>query len=337
MKQLSVIGLSNAGKTCYLYAMAKTMIKGYDGINAIALDDDLRDQLAMGWRQIRRENRWPSGTDKVTLCDFDCSLNLRPIMDFTWNDFKGGTLTSMNEIDKNFKSEFNQYLQNSDGLILFVPADVLQDILHGTDDAYDLEEDLEVLTGLFIANKTKLSKIPITIAITKSDILDDAEKPYAYEIVKNIFEPLFVKGNNMKVLVVPVSIGEKLGRGNQGGEISGVVYQNPAHGNIHIPILFNLYHFLKDCIAVEKSNLGYYDAQVENRMAALRKAEAHNGLQRFWYGENRDDIREELSNARNSSKKKLDAIRSLEKDLEKVVTLFTADCKYYIDGTLVSI
>lgn len=31
MKQLSIIGLSGAGKTCYTYAMAKTMIKGYNG------------------------------------------------------------------------------------------------------------------------------------------------------------------------------------------------------------------------------------------------------------------------------------------------------------------
>ena len=44
MKQLSIIGLSNAGKTCYIYAMAKTMIKGYNGLNAIAIDDNLRDQ-----------------------------------------------------------------------------------------------------------------------------------------------------------------------------------------------------------------------------------------------------------------------------------------------------
>ena len=48
MKQLSIIGLSNAGKTCYIYAMAKTMIKGYNGLNAIAIDDNLRDQLREG-------------------------------------------------------------------------------------------------------------------------------------------------------------------------------------------------------------------------------------------------------------------------------------------------
>ena len=52
MKQLSIIGLSNAGKTCYIYAMAKTMIKGYNGLNAIAIDDNLRDQLREGWMQI---------------------------------------------------------------------------------------------------------------------------------------------------------------------------------------------------------------------------------------------------------------------------------------------
>lgn len=54
MKQLSIIGLSNAGKTCYIYAMAKTMIKGYNGLNAIAIDDNLRDQLREGWMRIKK-------------------------------------------------------------------------------------------------------------------------------------------------------------------------------------------------------------------------------------------------------------------------------------------
>ena len=337
MKQLSIIGLSNAGKTCYIYAMAKTMVRGYNGLNAIAVDDDLRDKLSMGWRQIRRSMRWPDGTDKVTDCKFDCSLNLRPIMDFWWQDFKGGSLTSMNEIDTQFRTEFNQYLQKSDGLILFVGADMLQDILHGTEDADDMEDDLEILTSLFLRNKQKLATIPVTIAITKSDLLSEDEKKFTYEIVEDIFRPLFQEGNNMRVLVVPVCIGENLGRGGQGQEVTGVVYPDPQAGNIHIPIVFNLYHFLKDSIEEEKSNLQSINSASNRKEADLREAEAHNAFMRFIYGEDKDEMRQELRNYEERKRNTLAKIKQLEDDLNKTLTLFTSNCKYYINGKLVQL
>jgi len=338
MKQLSIIGLSKAGKTCYIYAMSKTMIKGYDGINIIALDDELRDQLSEGWKQIRKGMQWPDGTDHVTTCEFDCSLNLHPIMEFCWNDFKGGSLTSMNEIDKKYKKEFQDYLGGSDGLLLFVPADNIQDILRETEDADDIMDDLEVLNQLFMnpQNRATLSRIPVTVVVTKADILSPQEKPYIYEVVQMLFKPLFEVGNNMRTLVVPVSIGENLGRGNQGQEIQGTVFQNPKDGNIHIPIVFNLYHFIKDCIAVERKRLGDIDAETQRRTARLRTAEAHNGFQRFWYGEDRDEIRRGIHYSEDQQRQKKAEIRNLEMQLDKVASLFTQDCKYYVNGQVVS-
>lgn len=338
MKQLSIIGLSKAGKTCYIYAMAKSMLKGYDGINIIALDDDLRNQLNDGWRQIRRGMHWPDGTDHVTTCEFDCSLNLRPVMEFCWKDFKGGTLTSMNEIDKKYKKEFQEYLGGSDGLLLFVPADNIQDILRETEDAEDILDDLDVLNGLFMnpQNRSTLAQIPVTIVVTKSDLLTEQEKPYVYEIVKELFKPLFEVGNNMHTLVVPVSIGENLGRGNQGQEIQGTVFQNPKDGNIHIPIVFNLYHFLKDCIAVERQRLGDLDSETQHRLAKLRTAESHNGFQRWWNGEDIVEIRREISSNEDLQKRKKNEIKNLESQLNQISSLFTQDCKYFINGNLVS-
>jgi GTP-binding protein EngB required for normal cell division len=339
MKQLSIIGLSNAGKTCYIYAMAKTMIKGYNGLNAIAIDDDLRDKLSMGWRLIRREMKWPEGTanDKVTECHFDCSLNLRPIMDFYWKDFRGGSLTSMNEIDTKFRKEFNDYLQSSDGLLLFVPADTIQDILHDTEDAEDLEEDLEVLTQLFLRNKNKLSQIPVTIVITKSDLLSSTEKEYAYKIVENIYSPLFQPGNNMKVLIVPVCIGENLGRGVQGANVTGTVFGDPQQGNIHIPIVFNMYHFLNSAISEEKQILASLTSSSLKEEEALRIAEGHNGLERWWKGEDKEEMRQNIKNYEELKREKLKKIKQLEHDLSLTTSLFSKDCKYYINGSLVKL
>ena len=337
MKQLSVIGISRSGKTCYLYAMAKTMLRGFAGVNVNAIDDTASMELKKGWREIRRNATWPKATDVLTKTTFNCSLNLRPVMDFLWNDFKGGSLTSMNEVDASFRRDFEEFLRSSDGLIIFVAANELQDILQGVEDSDLIEDDLESLTELFIRNKTVLSQIPVTIVISKSDLLSDKEKPFVLEIVKEIFKPLFEVGNNMKVLTVPVCIGSNLGRCSQGEPIQGVVFQNPNDGNIHIPILFNLYHFLKDCIAVERVNLGDIDERIQSRRNALSRAEAHNGLQRWWNGEDRDEIRQQISDARESSRRKLDEIKSLERELDKVVSLFSGDCSYFINGKQVSL
>ncbi len=338
MRQLSVIGLSNAGKTCYLYAMAKTMIDGYNGINAIALDDDQRDKLFMGWRKIRREAKWPEGNDKVSTCEFTCSLHLHPLMDFLWNDFKGGSLASMNEVDKNFRSEFNNYLKHSDGLIIFVPADTLQDILEDTDEAEDLLEDLTILTRYFIANMQILSQVPITIAITKSDLLDVSQFDSIYTLISNvIFRPLFQKGNQVRVLVTPVTIGKQLGRGKQGGAIQGSVYANPEKGNIHIPILFNLYHFLKECIEEEKEALGIISDRKSKDASRLSTARSHSGLIRWWKNEDLDTLNKNYEQARQAMETKKKNINDLEEKLKTVVGLFSDNCLYYINGSKVQI
>lgn len=306
------------------------------GINAIAKDDNVREQLNIGWKMIRRNMTWPDGSDRTLRREFNCSLNLKSIMDFCWDDFKGGELTSLNEVAEKFRSEFNLYLRKSDGLILFIPADTYLDIIEDKEDSSELYDDLDILNSLFMANHDILSKIPVTIVITKADLLDDDAKKYVLDFIKDLLPPLFVKGNNMKVLIVPVSLGIELGRGKQGESVKGEVYADPKKGNIHVPIIFNLYHFLKDCIAVEKYNLGEIDKNVESRTSKLRTAERHNGLQRFWYGEDKGDLRKELKHADENRKEKMSEIRTLEANLDKVITLFTEDCQYFINGNIAS-
>lgn len=337
MKQVSVIGISRSGKTCYLYAMAKTMLRGYGGVNVNAIHDTASMELKKGWREIRREATWPKGTDVLTKTEFNCSLNLRPVMDFVWNDFKGGTLTSLNEVDVNFRQEFEQFLESSDGLVIFVASDELQDILHEVEDSDLIVDDLDSLTEIFLRNKVKLARIPVTIVISKADILSEEEKEFAFEMVTLIFKPLFTPGNNMRVLVAPVSIGANLGRCSQGEKIQGTVFQNPNDGNIHIPILFNLYHFLKDSIAIAKVMLGEYENDAQNMRRELDIANNHNAILRFFMDRDRDLIRDDISSARNSAKEKLAQIKNLERELDKVVSLFSGDCKYYINGQIVNL
>ncbi len=332
MKQLSIIGLSGAGKTCYTYAMAKTMLKGYDGINAIAIDDDVREQLKTGWRQIRKGMTWPDGSDRTLRRKFNCSLNLESVMDFCWDDFKGGELTSMNEVAQKFRSDFNLYLKNSDGLILFVPADVYLDIIEETENADDLLDDLDCLNELFVKNKDSLAKIPVTIVITKADLLDDNSKKLVLDFIKELLPPLFQNGNNMEVLIVPVSLGVGLGRGKQGGVVKGEIYADPKKGNIHIPIVFNLYHLLNVDIAEAKADLKEISKDISKKSSRLSKAKNHNWLKRIINGEDIKELNDELEIAKSDKEDILANLRDIEKKLEKVKTLFTEDCQYFVDG-----
>lgn len=334
MKQISIIGLSRAGKTCYMYAMAKTMKRGVNGITIFAPDDNLRDQLDMGWRKIRREGRWPSGSDKVTRCNFNCMLNLRSVLDFCWDDFKGGTLNSFNEIDRKFRTEFYRYLQDSDGMIFFIAADMVKRIMNEEEDSdYDWD-DLEKLNEIFSKIGEKLKKIPITIAITKSDLLDNKVKPALFEMIRELFPPLFEVNNQIKTLIVPVSLGENLGNGEQNQPVSGTIFADPKEGNIHLPIMFNLYHYLKEYISETRDEIASLKKDLSNKSSSINVANNHGGLWRWWNGYDLDDLQ--------SDKRKLEAelrdtestLSQYERDLEQVRREFTKDCQYFVNGVL---
>ncbi len=334
MKQISIIGLSRAGKTCYMYAMAKTMKRGVNGINIFVPDDGMRDQLELGWRRIRREHKWPSGNDKVTHWNFQCMLNLRNVMDFCWDDFKGGTLSSFNEIDTRFRNEFYRYLQNSDGMIFFIAADMVERILLNDPDAEDDLDDLDMLNAIISQNGQKMKQIPVTIAITKSDLLDDEAKELLFPVIKQIFPSLFVVGNNIKTLIVPVSLGQDLGHGEQNQDVLGMIYADPKEGNIHLPIMFNLYHYLKKYISETREELSSLKMDLSKNATNINVANQHGPLWRWWNGYDLDNLQSNKGSLLKRIEETERELSQYEMDLEKTRSEFTKDCQYYVNGKL---
>ena len=334
MKQISIIGLSRAGKTCYMYAMAKTMKRGINGITIFAPDDDLRDQLDMGWRKIRREHKWPSGSDKVTHCNFNCMLNLRSVLDFCWDDFKGGTLSSFNEIDRKFRQEFYMYLQNSDGMIFFIAADMVKRILEDTAEAEDDLDDLDKLNEIIALNGAKMKEIPITIVITKSDLLEESDKASLFEVVKYIFPSLFLTNNQIRALIVPVSLGQGLGNGEQNQDVSGSIFADPKDGNIHLPIMFNLYYYLKEYISETRREIESLKRELSHNASSIQIANSHGGLWRWWNDYDLDDLQSDKNRIEQQAQTTEQELAQYERDLEQVRKEFTKDCQYYVNGSL---
>lgn len=334
MKQISIIGLSRAGKTCYMYAMAKTMKRGVNGITIFAPDDNLRDQLDMGWRKIRREGRWPSGSEKVTRCNFNCMLNLRSVFEFCWDDFKGGALSSFNEVDIKYRKELYELFQDSDGMIFFIAADMIERILNESPEADDDKDDLEKLNEIILKNNEKMKNIPITIAITKSDLLEKNAFPILYDLVKEIFPSLFVVGNNIKTLIVPVSLGENLGNGEQNQPVSGTIFADPKEGNIHLPIMFNLYHYLKEYISETRDEIASLKRELSNNSSSINVANNHGGLWRWWNGYDLDDLQSDKRRLEEELRDTESTLSQYERDLEQVRREFTKDCQYFVNGVL---
>lgn len=92
---------------------------------------------------------------------------------------------------------------------------------------------------------------------------------------------------------------------------------------------------LKASITEEKQILASLQSDSEKEEAALRTAEGHNGLERWWKGEDKDEMRQNIRNFEERKKEKMQKIKQLESDLNLTTSLFSKDCKYYINGTLV--
>lgn len=245
MKQFDIIGLDGSGKTCYLYAMAETMRQGLYGLSFHSNCD--------GWQKIIAELQWPSGTCKTSFFDFQCFYNSKHIdwLDFSCIDYRGGIIVSYNEVDRLLRSKFRKRIIDTDGLIILVAADMLKGILMGD---FEARDDIDMLNYTISGVGQKLSQIPIAIAITKSDYFNNDENKVMFPLVKQLFPFIFNAALHLNTLIVPVSLGRNLSNNSCSSE--SVLYNNPSDGNIHIPILFNLYHILDNLI---KTSISFKD------------------------------------------------------------------------------
>jgi len=335
MKQISLIGLSRAGKTCYTYAMAKVMRAGKNGITVFAPDRDMDEQLFAGWRRIRKEGFWPSGTDIVENgFRFQCQLFAKPVFDFWWKDYKGGALVGGDENDKQFRTEeFFDYVKASDGMIIFMASDMIMNILK-QGEGWDLDfEDLQDLGRYLPQLGERIKDIPVTIAITKSDLLDNKSKAIVVEFVQHTIPSLFVEGSYINTLIAFVSLGTGL-NGNQGETITGSVYSDPSQGNIHLPVLFNLYFDLENEITSAKQKLDELKNNLDIIQTGIITADNHTWFYNMLNGYDINELRKNGERIREAIENLEKKIQEAEKNIEVVRKEFVKDCQYYYNGKL---
>ena len=238
--KLTMIGPSGTGKSCYLYATYFRMLEGVAGFNFNCKDFNQGLDLQDAWDMMLDEGVWPGGNTESTNFDFTCFCRGRSIGDFEWLDYRGGVLKEREEKD-NDVAKFIQRAQNSDALLVSLPADLI--LAADSDDLKTKNKWRSVKTRVLALLGKAFEQNPDTaliFLITKNDLCHSSEEGvFCVREIKTAFARYF-QGTPEHVMIAATRLGRFEGEGDafqQGAKIEG----NVDPKNVHLPILFPFY------------------------------------------------------------------------------------------------
>lgn len=334
--QITVLGMSGSGKTCYLLGLYYKMGAGLKGYT-IATDEDtdvqLRDRYArLCDMTLGKDKRFPAGTDNTTRYKFNLQYGFESIMSFDWIDYPGGLLDRKNSGNLDEYENIKKTINNSSSLIICVDGSLLcgDDIDEKIDNVRD--NCSNVINTFFTEYFNSNNQLPPTaIIVTKYDICkDDTNQEELSEIIEEAFSPLFVKNNNKKIVaIIPVSIGLNIMDNDCAGKMKPL--------NIHLPIFMGIWFALSEQIQRQAERLKKHYQSHDPALDMLREQMAREKSK--WIFKRRDEIaklakqiqEEETSKSQEAGKMQymLNAMASnsdkLIKELEKIPYV-------YVDG-----
>lgn len=245
--KFTILGMSGAGKTCYLLGLYYKMGSGMRGYT-ITTDEDtdvqLRDRYAKLCDSSLGAERFPAGTDNISKYTFDLQYGYNTIMSFDWVDYPGGALDRKNEGNLEEYEDIKKSINESSCLFICVDGSLLvgDDIDEKIDNVKD--KCSAVINTFFSDYKKSNNRIPPTaIIITKYDLCkDDTDEDELCEIIEEAFSAFFVKDDDIKriVTIIPVSVGNNIMDNDCGGKLKPI--------NIHLPIFMGIWFALSDKI-----------------------------------------------------------------------------------------
>ena len=204
--EITMLGTSGTGKTCYLYAMASRMATGVNYLTFSATDYEDSLELEDEWSKICEEGVTPdpTGAKGSREYQFTCSYSFRPFADFNWFDYKGGVLTKAgDELDKECRDMVRKRAKTSGGIIICISAELLHDALSGKMQA---QRAFVAYASLLQEVRRTGKTVPIMFAITKADLLKAHEYEEGVRLLRDgVFASLFAPNGGWFVGFVPVS------------------------------------------------------------------------------------------------------------------------------------
>ena len=144
---------------------------------------------------------------------------------------------------------------------------------------------------------------PVGIILTKCDLfMHDTNEEEIRKILKEAFSPLFV-AENIKIGVIPVTLGENISDDNYSGEVDPV--------NIHLPIFMGIFFALNEQIAAYKYKMESNTRSI-NDMDYWKRDEEDS----FFIWRDDDKIRR-LSSKISDTKKENERIQQLIQNMEQ--------------------
>ena len=260
----TMIGMTSAGKTCYITAMYMKMSAGFDGFTLVT-DDRTRTKLErdiLTLREPKGQDRFPTATDETTTrsYEFRLSYETKKIITFEMLDYAGGLLRSR----ENTYEQVKESIAESTALYIFVDGKSFC-----TDDREERKENVYYDCAMTVtpiiqdfADTHEGNLPPIVFVVTKADLCKQYLSVSGEEIVtviKELFSPAFSEGTYSYICAV--SLGDTISDDEYKGRV------RPA--NIHIPFFIRSYHEYFNRCVVLKSDIeaGNADLTREKRVA----------------------------------------------------------------------
>lgn len=331
--QITILGMSGSGKTCYLLGLYYTMGAGLKGYT-IATDEDtdvqLRDRYAkLCDASLEKQQRFPAGTDNISKYEFDLQYGYNTIMSFDWVDYPGGLLDRKNSGSLEDYEDVKKAINNSSSLFICVDGSLLlgDDVDEKIDNIRD--KCSNVINTFFTEYfKSNNSLPPTAIIVTKYDICkDDIDEKELCEIIEEAFSPFFVKNNTEKVVtIIPVSIGTNIMDDDYSGKMKPL--------NIHLPIFMGIWFALIKKIQDHVKNMQWQEKVNEGKISDLRDQKARE--ENKWFFKSKEEVQDlarKIQEAENENKKQTaklnymlnamaDNSDKLIKELEKIPYVF---------------
>lgn len=254
----TMIGMTSAGKTCYITAMYMKMSAGFDGFTLVT-DDKTRTKLErdiLTLREPKGQERFPSATNETTTrsYEFRLSYETKKIITFEMLDYAGGLLRSR----ENTYAQVKKSIAESTALYIFVDGKSFC-----TDDREERKENVYYDCAMTVtpliqdfADTHGGYLPPIVFVVTKADLCKQyVSGEEIAAVIKELFSPAFSEGTYSYICAV--SLGDTISDDDYKGRFRPV--------NIHIPFFIGSYHeYFNRCVAlISKIEAGNSDLEKE--------------------------------------------------------------------------
>ena len=258
--KILMLGDSTSGKTCFMLGMYAAILDG-STFSLKATDPDEGIRLTALWSAIvdtSGNERWPPTTDQPQTYNFELCYAYKPLMEFEWLDYRGG---SMLELSSDVRT-LRDYAAQSNGFFFCISGKYLSKQVTDANLQKVAMKSKANLMGKYLEylsinnrRQTRKKTFPIVIIVTQYDYCYHRNKRELMEDVKKMFPPLFAPNSDWLVMICPVTLGKELAEDSDNGKIE------PR--NLDIPVAFVLYCILTEQARIQDEKFTEIDDQLE--------------------------------------------------------------------------